>query len=174
LCTNIAARGLDFPKVDWVFQMDVPDQPDIYMHRVGRTARYRAEGKSLILVSEQELPLIEDLKAKKIQIHKITQNPQRYLRIDSSLESICSEHQDVKYLAQRALISYLRFVFKAHNKKIFDLRKIDLEAFAKSFGLPSAPVINFKGAQKEEEGNEEEQPKLTKIEKMRLKQKMKK
>lgn len=101
------------------------------------------------MVSENELPMIEELKAKNIQIHKITQNPQRYLRVDSSLESICSEHQDVKYLAQRALISYLRFVHKAHNKKIFNLKKIDLQAFAKSFGLPSAPVINFKGAQED-------------------------
>ena len=89
--------------------------------------------------------MIEDLKAKNINIHKITQNSQRYLRVDSSLQSICSEHQDVKYLAQRALISYLRFVFKAQNKKVFNIRKIDVEALAKSFGLPSAPLINIKG-----------------------------
>ena len=52
LCTNIAARGLDFPKVDWVLQVDVPEHPDIYVHRVGRTARYRAEGKGLLFVSD--------------------------------------------------------------------------------------------------------------------------
>ena len=91
--------------------------------------------------------MIDDLKGKNIQIHKITQNPQRYLRIDSSLQSICSQHQDVKYLAQRALISYLRFIYKAQNKKIFNIRKIDGEALAKSFGLPSAPLINIKGAE---------------------------
>lgn len=51
LCTNIAARGLDFPLVDWVFQIDIPDQTDTYVHRVGRTARYRSEGRSLVLVS---------------------------------------------------------------------------------------------------------------------------
>jgi ATP-dependent RNA helicase DDX10/DBP4 len=51
LCTNIAARGLDFPLVDWVFQLDIPDQTDTYIHRVGRTARYRSEGRSLVLVS---------------------------------------------------------------------------------------------------------------------------
>ena len=52
LCTNIAARGLDFPKVDWVLQVDVPEHPDIYVHRVGRTARYRSEGKGLLFVSD--------------------------------------------------------------------------------------------------------------------------
>lgn len=81
LCTNIAARGLDFPLVDWVFQFDVPEQADTYIHRVGRTARYKAEGKSLLLISEHEMPLIDELKAKNVQIHKITQNPQRYLRV---------------------------------------------------------------------------------------------
>ena len=58
---------------------------------------------------------------------------------------------------------------------MFDLRKIDLNAFARSFGLASAPVINFKGAQKDDEDQEDEdQPKLTKIEKLRMKQKLKK
>jgi ATP-dependent RNA helicase DDX10/DBP4 len=52
LCTNIAARGLDFPLVDWVLQLDIPDQIDTYVHRVGRTARYRSEGRSLVLLSE--------------------------------------------------------------------------------------------------------------------------
>lgn len=42
LCTNIAARGLDFPMVDWVIQFDIPDQIDTYVHRVGRTARYKS------------------------------------------------------------------------------------------------------------------------------------
>ncbi len=81
LCTNIAARGLDFPQVDWVIQIDIPDQLDIYVHRVGRTARYRSDGNSLLLVSENELPLVEELKGKSINIHKIVQNPQRYLRV---------------------------------------------------------------------------------------------
>ena len=37
--TDIAARGLDFPKVDWVLQYDCPEDVASYIHRVGRTAR---------------------------------------------------------------------------------------------------------------------------------------
>lgn len=39
--TDIAARGLDFPAVDWVLQMDCPEDVAMYIHRVGRTARYK-------------------------------------------------------------------------------------------------------------------------------------
>lgn len=38
--TDIAARGLDFPQVDWVVQADCPEDADAYIHRVGRTARF--------------------------------------------------------------------------------------------------------------------------------------
>lgn len=54
LCTDIAARGLDFPNIDWVIQIDAPEDRNMYIHRVGRTARYRSNGKSLLLLTPKE------------------------------------------------------------------------------------------------------------------------
>lgn len=69
--TDIVARGLDFPEVHWVVQVDCPEDADTYIHRVGRTARYHEGGESLLLLMPSELKMLEDLEKKKIPINKI-------------------------------------------------------------------------------------------------------
>ena len=54
LCTDVAARGLDFPNVDWVVLADAPEDAAMYVHRVGRTARYNANGRALLMVMPTE------------------------------------------------------------------------------------------------------------------------
>merc|ERR1719183_1188846 len=63
ICTDIAARGVDFPAVDWVVQMDCPDTVESYIHRVGRTARYDASGHSALFLLPSEEAFVEKLKA---------------------------------------------------------------------------------------------------------------
>lgn len=64
LCTDVAARGLDIPEVDWILQFDPPDDPRDYIHRVGRTARGNSgKGKSLMFLLPQELGFLRYLKA---------------------------------------------------------------------------------------------------------------
>lgn len=50
IATDIASRGLDFPNVDWVIQMDAPEDAAMYIHRVGRTARYKSSGRALMFL----------------------------------------------------------------------------------------------------------------------------
>jgi ATP-dependent RNA helicase RhlE len=62
VATNIAARGIDVEHITHVISFDVPDVPDDYIHRIGRTARAEAEGDAFVLVSpdeEQSLSRIE-------------------------------------------------------------------------------------------------------------------
>ena len=67
--TDVAARGLDFPNIDWVVQMDCPEDVETYIHRVGRTARLRSEGKALLIMVPSEAPgMVEMLQEKKIPL----------------------------------------------------------------------------------------------------------
>ena len=52
--TDVASRGLDFPSVHWVVQMDCPEDVDTYIHRSGRTARYERGGEALLILTVHE------------------------------------------------------------------------------------------------------------------------
>jgi len=54
LCSDVAARGLDIPDVDWVVQFDPPQDPSAFIHRCGRTARIGKLGKAIAFLQETE------------------------------------------------------------------------------------------------------------------------
>ena len=58
VATNIAARGLDVEGISHVINYDVPEQPEDYVHRIGRTARAEAEGDAIMLVTPDDEPLV--------------------------------------------------------------------------------------------------------------------
>ncbi|XP_064617885.1 probable ATP-dependent RNA helicase DDX10 [Liolophura sinensis] len=142
--TDIAARGLDFPAVNWVIQLDCPEDANTYIHRAGRTARYEKDGESLlILLPSEEEEMIRQLESKKIPIQKMKPNPKRIWSVQNRLESLCASDVPLKDSAQRAFVSYLRSVFLMHNKKVFDVHKLDTEAFSRSLGLAIPPRVRF-------------------------------
>ena len=69
--TNVAARGLDFPGVHWVIQVDVPEDLQTYVHRVGRTARFVSSGKALTFVDHHEDQFLNTLQKAGISMKKV-------------------------------------------------------------------------------------------------------
>ncbi len=70
VATNIAARGLDVEGISHVINYDVPEHPEDYVHRIGRTARYDADGDAITLVTPDDEALvyrIEYLLGRKIE-----------------------------------------------------------------------------------------------------------
>jgi ATP-dependent RNA helicase DeaD len=58
VATNVAARGIDIAGISDIINFDAPDDPNIYVHRVGRTARMDADGRAFTIVAHDERHLI--------------------------------------------------------------------------------------------------------------------
>ena len=61
MATDIAARGIDVEGIRMVVNYDVPQDAEVYVHRVGRTARAGAQGLALTLISPDEWLLMADV-----------------------------------------------------------------------------------------------------------------
>jgi ATP-dependent RNA helicase RhlE len=61
VATDIAARGIDIDQLPQVVNYEIPNVPEDYVHRIGRTGRAGASGQALSLVSHDELPLLKDI-----------------------------------------------------------------------------------------------------------------
>lgn len=146
--TDVVARGIDFPAVDWVIQADCPEDADTYIHRVGRTARYQSNGKAVIFLDpSEEAGMTKKLEAKKIPVAKVNVKENKKKSIQNNLQDMCFKNPDLKYLGQKAFISYARSIHLQRDKETFNIKKLDLDAFAKAMGLPGTPQIKFqKGA----------------------------
>lgn len=142
--TDIAARGLDFPAVDWVVQVDAPDSRDTYVHRVGRTARYHAHGKALLLVlPSEEDGVLEPLREAHIPITDIKARDTKIQHIAPQLQAFLFQDAELKHLAQKAFVSYVRSVHLHKDKTTFNVAHLPLDEYAASLGLPNAPKIKM-------------------------------
>ena len=73
VATDIAARGIDVESVSHVINFELPNVPEDYVHRIGRTARAGAAGTAISFCSDEERPYLRD-------IEKLTRRPVRSLR----------------------------------------------------------------------------------------------
>ncbi|NXE91068.1 DDX10 helicase, partial [Menura novaehollandiae] len=142
--TDIAARGLDFPAVNWVIQFDCPEDANTYIHRVGRTARYKEGGEALlVLLPSEEKGMVEQLAQRKVPISEIKINPEKLTDIQKRMQAFLAQDQELKEKAQRCFVSYLRSVYLMKNKEVFDVFKLPLAEYAVSLGLAMAPRVRF-------------------------------
>eukprot|EP00299_Pterocystis_sp_00344_P017044 c8548_g1_i2.p1 GENE.c8548_g1_i2~~c8548_g1_i2.p1 ORF type:complete len:767 (+),score=208.50 c8548_g1_i2:34-2334(+) len=153
--TDIAARGLDFPDVDWVVQADCPEDVPQYIHRVGRTARYRAGGKAISFFLPSEAQFVKNLEQAKIPLKKIRVDPARTMCIRPALQAAVIEDVELKHIAQKAFISYVRSIHLRGDKSVFDVTQLPLEEYAASLGLPNTPNVAFVERQRAKKDNQE-------------------
>ncbi|XP_021566482.1 probable ATP-dependent RNA helicase DDX10 [Carlito syrichta] len=142
--TDIAARGLDFPAVNWVLQFDCPEDANTYIHRAGRTARYKEDGEALlILLPSEEKAMVQQLLQKKVPVQEIKINPEKLIDVQKKLEAFLAQDQDLKERAQRCFVSYVRSVYLMKDKEVFDVSQLPVPQYARSLGLAVAPRVRF-------------------------------
>ncbi|RVW40193.1 DEAD-box ATP-dependent RNA helicase 32 [Vitis vinifera] len=187
--TDVASRGLDFNKgVDWVIQVDCPEDVAAYIHRVGRTARYHSEGRSVLFLVPSETEMLKKLEVAKntdspyqgrlllfpkptvcssplfsvgwsrqlidaiiqglpnkqdVQIYVNHANTKRLQQVSRLLQDLLVKYDDMRHLAQKAFITYLRSIHKQGDKEVFDVMKLPVEEFSVSLGLPMTPKVRF-------------------------------
>jgi len=88
ICTDVAARGLDIPKVDWILQYDPPDDPKEYIHRVGRTARAGNQGKALMFLLPEELGFLKYLKNAGVPLNEFEFPKSKIVNVQGQLEKL--------------------------------------------------------------------------------------
>ncbi|CAN7112124.1 unnamed protein product [Brassica rapa subsp. narinosa] len=144
LCTDVAARGLDIPAVDWIIQYDPPDKPTEYIHRVGRTARGEgAKGKALLVLIPEELQFIRYLKAAKVPVKELEFNEKKLLNVRSALEKYVANDYNLNKIAKEAYRAYIA-AYNSHSlKDIFNVHRLDLQAVALSFCFSSPPKVHL-------------------------------
>ncbi|KAI0728620.1 DEAD-domain-containing protein [Fomitopsis betulina] len=142
LCTDVAARGLDIPRVDWIIQYDPPDDPRDYIHRVGRTARAGKVGKSLMFLLPSELGFLRYLKDAKVPLNEFSFPADKIANVQSQLEKLLQKNYFLHQSARDGYRSYLQAYASYSLKKIFDVNQLDLTKVGKSFGFSVPPRVN--------------------------------
>ena len=61
IATDVAARGIDITGVDYIYNYDIPESPEVYIHRIGRTARAGAEGYTCVFIDPKNKRELEDI-----------------------------------------------------------------------------------------------------------------
>ena len=135
LSTDLSARGLDFKLIDWIIQLDCPQTLECYIHRVGRTGRFLDTGKAILFLDYTEANFTKILGINSINIHLVKFNEKQMISIESKLEILLKKNIYYHLLAQKAFISYAKFIYFQKNKIFSNFNTFNWKKIAKSYGI---------------------------------------
>eukprot|EP00698_Gefionella_okellyi_P000521 TRINITY_DN10471_c0_g1_i1.p1 TRINITY_DN10471_c0_g1~~TRINITY_DN10471_c0_g1_i1.p1 ORF type:complete len:387 (-),score=104.59 TRINITY_DN10471_c0_g1_i1:14-1174(-) len=138
LATDVASRGLDIPNVEWIVQFDAPQDPAVFVHRVGRTARMGHSGKAVVMLCPEEASYIEFMTSRDVPLLKRTLQDD-VPSVTDAVFDVITRDRDIMDKGVLAFISYMR-AYKEHQcSYIFRMDKLDISSLAMTFGLLRLP-----------------------------------
>jgi len=144
LCTDVAARGLDIPEVDWIIQFDPPDDPKEYIHRVGRTARgATGTGRALLFLTPEETGFLRYLKTANVTLNEYEFPLNKLANVQSQLQRVIEKNYYLNKSARDAYRSYLLAYASHSHRDIFNVHELDLQGVGLAFGFTSPPRVDI-------------------------------
>ncbi|XP_047328111.1 DEAD-box ATP-dependent RNA helicase 18 [Impatiens glandulifera] len=140
LCTDVAARGLDIPGVDCIVQYDPPQDPNVFVHRVGRTARMGRQGTSIAFLLPKEEEYVEFLRIRRVPLEE-----RKYIEapdVVPQIRSAAKKDRDVMEKGLRAFVSYIRAYKEHHCSYIFRWKELEIGKLGMGFGLLQLPSMS--------------------------------
>lgn len=104
VATDVAARGLDIEELTHVINFELPNNPEDYIHRIGRTGRAGAKGFAISLVSKEENKLligVEKLLKTKVKIEEINGFELKKQQLQTSNNNISTEEEKPKHIKKK-------------------------------------------------------------------------
>ncbi|MFT8316977.1 MAG: DEAD/DEAH box helicase [Sporolactobacillus sp.] len=111
IATDVAARGLDISNVTHVYNFDLPQDPESYVHRIGRTGRAGKTGLALTFITPSEFPHLR-------QIERLTKQPMKQVQMPSYQEALVGQ--------QRVAVDTLKSSLEKDNYHAYEVRAEEL------------------------------------------------
>ncbi|EFA08391.1 putative ATP-dependent RNA helicase DDX55 homolog-like Protein [Tribolium castaneum] len=144
LCTDVLARGIDIPEVDWVLQWDPPASASAFVHRVGRTARQGRQGSSLLFLLDTEesyVPFIEKNQRVKLDQLSDVSDTKMCENLRDILQNLQKTDRDLMEKAKRAFVSHVRAYSKYECSLLLRIKEFPFGQVATSYGLLQLPKM---------------------------------
>lgn len=146
LTTDVAARGIDIPDVDLVVQMDPPMDPDVFLHRCGRTGRANKVGQAIVMLNRdtQEEEYVTFMKVKGAEMKEMAPpivGEDDLLTLEDQIRKYMLADRSRHELAVKAYVGFIRYYSKHLASSIFRLQTLDYLGIARMYGLLRLPKM---------------------------------
>ncbi|KAI1084879.1 ATP-dependent rRNA helicase spb4 [Whalleya microplaca] len=146
LTTDVAARGLDFPQVDLVVQIDPPSDPKSFLHRCGRAGRAGRRGLSVVLLQPAEADYVPFLAVRKTPITPLASpavatSPADADAAAQAIRATVRRDRALHDKAQKAFVSWVRSYGKHSASSIFRVADQDWTDLGHAWGLLKLPKM---------------------------------
>nr|XP_005298782.1 ATP-dependent RNA helicase DDX55 [Chrysemys picta bellii] len=139
VCTDVMARGIDIPEVNWVLQYDPPSSASAFVHRCGRTARIGHLGSALVFLLPMEESYINFLSINQKCPMQEMKPLKNVVDVLPKLKTLALADRAMFEKGMKAFVSCVQAYAKHECNLIFRIKDLDFASFARGFALLRMP-----------------------------------